>query len=129
MQRETGDMITDRRIATGAETLTPPLSDLPTARTSGQPAIGDTGTVADIRQTLSRLAQIDATAIDVAVAKHVVALHGYVRCWSERDIVDQVAWSAPGVAAVHNHLVISYPQGQSWPQARGTTTTIFEGSR
>lgn len=55
---------------------------------------------------LERNAQLDAEAIKVTVDGRNVTLEGHVPAWHERSIVEQAAWSAPGVSAVQDHIVV-----------------------
>jgi osmotically-inducible protein OsmY len=64
----------------------------------------------DIRErigaALKRSAQIDADGIKVAVDGSQVTLTGRVRSWSEHEEAAEMAWSAPGVLEVRNHLCV-----------------------
>jgi osmotically-inducible protein OsmY len=59
-----------------------------------------------IEDALKRNAETEASAIRVSVTDGRVTLDGKVRAWSERQVAEQAAWSAPGVAAVVDHLQI-----------------------
>lgn len=59
-----------------------------------------------IEEALRRNAQLDAGAIKVIVDGGKVTLEGDVPAWHERSIAEQAAWSAPGVSAVEDHLVV-----------------------
>jgi osmotically-inducible protein OsmY len=60
-----------------------------------------------IEAALQRCACLDAQWIIVEAYKGRVVLRGSVRSWLEREQAEQVAWCAPGVVEVMNHLVIS----------------------
>jgi osmotically-inducible protein OsmY len=67
--------------------------------------------VADLKQkiedALKRSAEVEAKAIRVTVRDGGdVLLEGKVHDWQERDAVENVAWSAPGVKAVEDRLSI-----------------------
>jgi osmotically-inducible protein OsmY len=59
-----------------------------------------------IRQSLARNARLDADNIYVKVEGSKVMLQGTVSSLAEGDDVEYAAWSAPGVTAVENKLVI-----------------------
>jgi osmotically-inducible protein OsmY len=61
-----------------------------------------------IEQALVRGAQTDAQRITVEVQGSKVILKGTVRAWAERQEAERVAWSAPGVTAVENHITIEF---------------------
>jgi osmotically-inducible protein OsmY len=61
-----------------------------------------------IEDALARNAQVEAQAIRVNVSNgDVVSLEGVVDSWEEHDIVENAAWSAPGVKRVEDHLTVS----------------------
>jgi osmotically-inducible protein OsmY len=59
-----------------------------------------------IEQALIRSAQLDAQNITVAVQGSKVILKGTVRSWAEKEEAEQAAWSAPGITAVENRIVV-----------------------
>jgi osmotically-inducible protein OsmY len=61
-----------------------------------------------IRQALVRSAETDAERIIVDIQGTKVVLHGAVRTWAEKTEAERVAWSAPGVSSVENHVVVSF---------------------
>jgi osmotically-inducible protein OsmY len=60
-----------------------------------------------IEAALQRSAELDARRISVEVRERKVILKGNVRSWAERDAAQQLAWSAPGVAAVENEIQVT----------------------
>ncbi|HVY79591.1 MAG TPA: BON domain-containing protein [Steroidobacteraceae bacterium] len=65
---------------------------------------------ADIRQQITaafkRSAQIDADNVNVEINGNEVTLTGKVHSWTEREAAAEVAWCAPGVMHVKNHICV-----------------------
>jgi osmotically-inducible protein OsmY len=59
-----------------------------------------------IEQALVRNAETDARNIEVQIDGDRVILTGTVRSWVEKHEAERVAWSAPGVTAVDNRIVV-----------------------
>jgi osmotically-inducible protein OsmY len=64
----------------------------------------------DLRRKLAaalhRYAQLEADGIQLQVDGSKVTLTGKARSWRERDLIQEAAWSAPGVTAVDNRLEV-----------------------
>ena len=60
-----------------------------------------------IDEALRRNAQVDIDAIKVIVEESAVILIGAVKSWAEREAVEHIAWSAPGITSVDNRIVVS----------------------
>lgn len=60
-----------------------------------------------ILAALKRNAKLDGDAIRVTVVDDEVTLEGYVNAWHEREIAERAAWSAPGVRAVVDRLMLA----------------------
>ena len=60
-----------------------------------------------IENALLRSAETDASGLTVEVAGDRIILRGTVRSWAERREGERVAWSAPGVTAVENRIVVA----------------------
>ena len=60
-----------------------------------------------IQQALIRTTETDAQRITVEVDGSKVILKGTVRSWAERQEAERAAWSAAGVTAVDNRIMIS----------------------
>ncbi len=61
-----------------------------------------------IRNAFVRNARIDATSLRVDASDGKVTLSGVVPSWAEHDEAVSAAWSAPGVKAVVDELVVEY---------------------
>jgi osmotically-inducible protein OsmY len=59
-----------------------------------------------IEAALRRSAEVDARGIKVDTHDHTVILSGIVRTWAEREEAERAAWSAPGVNAVKDDLIV-----------------------
>ncbi|MFC3501112.1 BON domain-containing protein [Micromonospora krabiensis] len=58
----------------------------------------------DVRRALGRA--VGTERVSVAVDGDTLVLSGVVRSWWERDQAERVAWSAPGVRAVEDQLLV-----------------------
>jgi len=78
------------------------------------PRVGASEIKQKIERALQRSAAVDASRITVQTEGGRVVLTGMVQAWYEHDLAEQVAWSAPGVTGVENHLTIALsPAGLS----------------
>jgi osmotically-inducible protein OsmY len=62
-----------------------------------------------IEAALKRSAAIEDRNVLVEVNQDKVVLHGEVRSIPEREEAERIAWSAPGVSDVANHILIAEP--------------------
>jgi osmotically-inducible protein OsmY len=61
-----------------------------------------------IEDALARNAHVEARAIRVNVSdSNKVRLEGAVDCWDDRDVVENAAWSVPGVQSADDRLAIA----------------------
>jgi osmotically-inducible protein OsmY len=59
-----------------------------------------------IKAALHRSAELDASRIQVEAHDGRVTLKGTVRSWAERTDAERAAWSAPGVTAIDDQIVV-----------------------
>jgi len=59
-----------------------------------------------IHEALARYADDEATHIEVLVEGGTATLRGTVNSWAERGVVQNAAWSAPGIVRVFNELKV-----------------------
>ncbi|MEV4756391.1 BON domain-containing protein [Micromonospora sp. NPDC049559] len=59
-----------------------------------------------IESALVRSVETDAQGIEIEVRDETIVLAGTVRSWLEREEAERVAWSAPGITTVHNHITV-----------------------
>ena len=59
-----------------------------------------------IESALKRNAELEAGSIKVSVLNGRVTLDGKVKAWYERELAERMAWSAPGVVSVEDHINI-----------------------
>ena len=59
-----------------------------------------------IEAALKRSAEIDARRINISVLDGKVTLRGNVHSWFEREEARRVAWAAPGVKEVDDHVLV-----------------------
>jgi len=59
-----------------------------------------------IHDALARYAEDEATHIEVLVDGATATLRGTVRSWAEHAVVQNAAWSAPGIQRLVNELKV-----------------------
>lgn len=61
-----------------------------------------------IEKALQRIAPFDAADISIKMDGGMVTLGGNVRNWYERDLVENAAWSVPGVTQVQDKIALTW---------------------
>jgi len=72
-----------------------------------KPSVSPADIKRKIEEAFKRNAEIDANRIRVKSSDGEVVLEGTVRSWAERQEAERVAWAAPGVKKVEDHIRIS----------------------
>jgi len=72
-----------------------------------KPSVSPADIKRKIEEAFKRNAEIDANRIQVKSSDGEVVLEGTVRSWAERQEAERVAWAAPGVKKVEDHIRIS----------------------
>ena len=73
------------------------------------PALGAEDIKEKIQNALKRSPAIEDRNVLVEVIGDRVVLHGQVRSASEREEAERIAWSAPGLTDVANHIQVAEP--------------------
>jgi osmotically-inducible protein OsmY len=73
-----------------------------------KPAASASVVKADIEAALKRRAHLHSEAISVEVAGSDVTLTGIVNSWTERNLVRNSAWGAPGVRNVNDNMTVTF---------------------
>lgn len=77
-----------------------------TNRVVVRPQVTSTDVRRNLNRALHRYAQLEAEKVKPDLADGKVTLTGRVRSWSERDVIENAAWSTPGVSVVENRLEV-----------------------
>ena len=72
-----------------------------------KPSVSPADIKRKIEEAFKRNAEIDANSIQVKSSDGEVVLEGTVRSWAERQEAERVAWAAPGVKKVEDHIRVS----------------------
>jgi len=70
-------------------------------------AVAGSGKTSTIEEAFKREAEIDARHISVAISDHTARLYGHVHSLNEANAARAAAASAPGIASVESHLVVT----------------------
>lgn len=70
------------------------------------PKLTPSGVKEKIRKALERVADEDASHIEVSVTGSEIVLRGEVKTWVDREQAVRAAWAAPGVTMVRNEIKV-----------------------
>ena len=73
-----------------------------------KPAVSPSGIRERIEQAFKRNAEVDAGKITISTVGYKVILGGKVTAWSEREMAERAAWSAPGVTEVEDRITVGF---------------------
>ncbi len=102
------DLLSKERVARVAETVRG-VRAVDNRLSLFTPQRFDQDVVHDISNTLLMHAATDSLDVHATSANGVVALAGKVASWQEKQLVERLVKSVPGVRAVDDRLVVSYP--------------------
>jgi osmotically-inducible protein OsmY len=71
-----------------------------------KPPVEPVDTKLKIESAFRRNAMLDSRRIGVETHGDKVILKGSVQSWAEREEAQRVAWAAPGISQVENHILI-----------------------
>jgi osmotically-inducible protein OsmY len=71
-----------------------------------KPRVSPTELKKKIEEALVRSAQLDAAKITVEIQGSKAILKGSVRSWAEKQEAERATWSAPGITAVENRIML-----------------------
>jgi osmotically-inducible protein OsmY len=71
-----------------------------------RPKVSPSKVQENIEKALRRSAELDARRITVKIEGSTAKLSGSVSSWAEKEDAERAAWSAPGITAVENSIMI-----------------------
>ncbi|MBI1752664.1 MAG: BON domain-containing protein [Acidobacteria bacterium] len=74
-----------------------------------RPVLTSEATDIHLKSALKRSALLENTSIQVETEDRHVTLTGRVRSYAESEEAERLAWAAPGILSVDNHLKVEWP--------------------